>query len=123
MATIKCKYSKPYCSRIPTSERAEKDGSVMWNTYFYCDSADCCFDYMPDPVEKKRIVNPRCIFSHTREGQFEKTVKNYEYEADGYWDGGLKVSGVMYPSYTIQYLEIDGEVLKDEEETDADGQE
>lgn len=115
MATIKCKYSKPYCSLIPVSRKAERDGSVLWSNYFYCDSKECCADYIPDPTIKN-VANPKCCFCHARKGQFEKTVKNYEYEVDGYWLGGLKVAGVTYPSYTLLYLEIDGEVLVEEDE-------
>ena len=102
MAHIKCRYSVPVCGY--TGERVYND--EMW----FCDSS-CPWDecnYQGDPESK--CINKPCIYKRHADGEFETTVKAYQYE-----NAELKLKGRKYFGSEILYLEIDGRVLVKED--------
>lgn len=102
MTDIKCRYTVPYCYYGYSPVRLHHD--VFWN----CDSEyECIGEYHPSSGTK--VINPQCTHCIYISGEFEKTVKRYEYE-----DGILTVAGKKYSEDEIDYLEIDGRVLIDE---------
>ena len=119
MTNIKCRYSFPYCSNIERKDD-EEDPCVFYdrgglrvnlNEYYDCRSKEACpFYERPDDAEAE-LVNPRCEHFYLMRGEFEKNVKNYDY-----FDGDLKVAGNTYEYRDIDYLEIDGRVLRDDTE-------
>ena len=109
MAYIKCKYNEVYC---------KNKLCLMNEKALYCDT-DLCneldnteFDYeyiLPD----EKI--PMCNYGYSDSITFEKNVKEYEYN---HAENILRIGKNKYYKY-IEYLEIDGEVLK-EYKTDID---
>ena len=110
MAHIKCRYEVPYCTIGRKSERIEHD------EYWFCDSEDLCYDYSwrDHPAELKQalsgVINPVCDYCEYRSGEFEKDLKNYTFE-----NGYLTARGIKLDSREINYLEIDGRVLIEED--------
>lgn len=103
MAHIKCRYTLPFCTEFD-------DIRVIHNDYWSCDEwgEEC-----PDGREYERpenadpmLVNPQCVHCKHKSGEFERTVKKYEY-----FDGVLTVAGDTFHANEIDYLEIDGRVL------------
>ena len=103
MAYIKCKYNEVYC---------DNKLCLMNEKALYCDT-DLCneldnteFDYeyiLPD----EKI--PMCNYGYSDSITFEKNVKEYEYN---HAENILRIGKDKYYKY-IEYLEIDGEVLKE----------
>lgn len=108
MARIKCRYSIAYCNNALWCQD-KYDDEVKHDEFWFCDSSNNC-DYYKKP-ENAKVINPTCIYCKFRHGEFEKTVKTYEY-----YDGTLTVAGREYTSFEIDYLEIDGRVLVDDKE-------
>ena len=108
MAHIKLKYTLPFCTEYYPNIR------LRHNEYWFCDESGCCPDgrtyKRPEMPEKGNtiIVNPICAHCESKSGEFEKTVKRYEY-----FDGVLKVAADTFEEHEIDYLEIDGRVLVD----------
>lgn len=103
MAHIKCRYTLPFCTEFG-------DIRLSHSYFWFCDGIS---DECPDGRKYKRpenvdpmMVNPQCIYCKYKSGEFEKTVKKYEY-----YDGVLTVAGDTFYSDEIDYLEIDGRVL------------
>lgn len=107
MTTIKCRYSIPYCSYHGRHQK------LSHSEYWWCDDNSECFigEYLPP--QDAEVVNPQCIYCGYDVGEFEKTVKRYEYI-----NGSLTVAGKTYFQNEIDYLEIDGRVLVACEETE-----
>ena len=101
MTRIKCRYSIPYCDYGGFPSRVEHD------EYWFCDTDALCADYLMP--ENPTVENPTCRYCFYEPGEFEKTVKSYEYS-----DGDLKIGRNVYLESEIIYLEIDGRVLVDE---------
>ena len=104
MAHIKCRYTLPFCTEFIDHIR------VNHSDYWFCDEIS---DECPDGRRYKRpenadpiLVNPQCVHCKYKSGEFEKTVKKYEY-----FDGVLTVAGDTFVAAEIDYLEIDGRVL------------
>lgn len=111
MARIKCRYSIAYCNnalRCPAEDMV--DDEVRHDEFWWCDSSDCC-SYYKRPEDAGNLLNPTCVCCKFRDGEFEKTVRSYEY-----YDGYLTVAGREYTPFEINYLEIDGRVLVDDKE-------
>ena len=107
MTRIKCRYSIPYCSYHGKHER------VYHNEYWWCDTDEQCIDGVYTPPPDSNVINPTCTWCGHYVGEFEKTVKRYEFE-----NGDLKVGGSIYYLNEIEYLEIDGRILIGEVTTD-----
>ena len=107
MTTIKCRYKIPYCSCDKWMGGYEK---VDIDTNGFCDSftSNC-------QIDAEYILFDDCEYSWWGTGEFEKTVKCYEYDDEGVLTVGRK----KYMDCQIDYLEIDGRILK-EGDTDAD---
>ena len=111
MAHIKCRYMIPYCRYDGENKR------LQHSIYDWCDTKMCCEKYTR-PQNAGMLVNPQCIYCDYVSGEFEKTVKRYEYSNDEYHAiSTLKIGNEVYDELEIEYLEIDGRVLID----DADG--
>lgn len=104
MATrIKCRYSIPYCSYH--NQHTRLIHSELW----WCDDNSECFEGVYTRPADAKVVNPQCVYCGHDIGEFEKTVKRYEFE-----NGELYVAGRNYHLNEIEYLEIDGRILIDE---------
>lgn len=103
MAIIKCRYTIPVC---------ELDNKHQYHSeYWFCDSDfGCETGEYERPADAGNLVNPTCKHCKYVSGEFEKSVKRYEY-----YDGELKVGRNVYRDHDIEYLEIDGRVLKEED--------
>ena len=112
MTHIKCRYSIPYCM-YHGRYSAER---VYHDEFWDCDSNLQCEHSKytkPDEIPTHNgyeLANPRCVFCKYRSGEFEKSVKRYEY-----CDGTLKIGNDIYYEHDIDYLEIDGRLLVGEE--------
>ncbi len=116
MAHIKCRYTFPYCTSLGIGNDIKVTHDMMWA----CDSDDGCpkgrkYTRPKGGKDKERVnwydvVNPLCEYCEYKSGEFEKTVKQYEY-----FDGRLKVGNKVFEENEIDFLEIDGRVLIDEE--------
>lgn len=102
MAHIKCRYTRLYCEydgeRKAVSNECDWDGS--------CDGK-----YVPDQGQMTckglPVINPPCKYLVAIHREFEKDARQYEYD-----EGDLKVGRQWYCADEIEYLEIDGRVLK-----------
>lgn len=102
MAHIKCRYTRLYCEyggeRKEVSDECECDGS-------------CSGKYAPDPGRMTYkgipVINPPCKYLGAIHREFEKDARQYEYD-----EWGLKVGRQWYYADKIEYLEIDGRVIK-----------
>ena len=122
MAHIKCRYTFPYCTSWGIGGEVKVTHGATWS----CDSDDRCpegrrYTRPQGAKDKERVnwydcVNPVCVYCTYKSGEFEKNVKQYEY-----FDGRLKVGNKVFEENEIDFLEIDGRVLIDEEETDETG--
>lgn len=104
MTRIKCRYSIPYCTARGIPWRRVED-------YVFdesCEGGYCDIDEYRKPLGLENVVNPKCDHLCIQIGEFEKTVKNYEYDG-----GNLKIGRKNYYEDEIIYLEIDGRVLVD----------
>lgn len=99
MAHIKCRYHTTHCMR---DGYRRIDHDERW----FCDSDECCENYIR-PYDAK-VSNPECVNCYYRNGEFEKTIKRYEYDEDG---GLILSKGEYYNPLDIDYLEIDGRIL------------
>lgn len=104
MANIKCRYRIPYCEYHNEHER------LFHNEFWWCDHNDWCAIGKYSKHPQDAIVNGQCIYCQYENGEFEKTVKNYEYI-----NGELKIGNKKYTYHDIIYLEIDGRVLIEED--------
>lgn len=103
MAHIKCRYTLPFCTNF-------NDIRVRHSDFWFCDaiSDECPHQKLyerpknADPM----IGNIQCVYCKYKSGEFEKTVKKYEY-----FDGDLTVAGDTFCANEIDYLEIDGRIL------------
>ncbi len=105
MAHIKCRYTFPYCSYC---------GERVWHDeYWYCDGPDggCVGKYTRPKNEDPKVFNPTCVYCRYEIGEFEKTVRNYEYEY-----GRLTIGNRVYEEAEIKYLEIDGRKIANYDE-------
>lgn len=104
MTRIKCRYSIPYC------EFPGEHTRLYHSEYWFCDDNVFCEigHYTRPTDEELKVVNPTCIYCKYYEGEFEKEVKSYEYDEDG----DLTIGRKKYYDFDIDYLEIDGRVLK-----------
>ena len=102
MAHIKCRYTIPYCTY---GGRLEPQ---VHNEFWFCDGMDDCDIAKYTKPEDAVAVNPICVHCEFWSGEFEKDLKQYEY------DGDLKVGRKLYRGWDIDYLETDGRILKDE---------
>lgn len=101
MAHIKCRYSIPYCTW------QERYTRPYHSEFWWCDdNSQCPYNNYVMPKDSKAI-NGQCVFCKYSYGEFEKTVRNYEYCQNG----DLKIGKTIYDGYDIEYLEIDGRVL------------
>ena len=100
MAIIKCRFSVPYCEYHQRHEPIEHD------EYWWCDDNEYCpvGEYTRSSTDYS-FINPVCKYCKEEYGEFEKTVKSYEFNGD------LKIGKKTYNRYDIEYLEIDGRVL------------
>ena len=108
MAHIKCRYTLPFCTEFDNIR-------LSHSSFWFCDEIS---DECPDGRRYKRpenadpiMVNPQCVYCKYKSGEFEKTVKKYEY-----YDGVLTVAGDTFDANEIVYLEIDGRVLVEPQE-------
>ena len=110
MAHIKCRYTLPFCTEFD-------DIRVYHSDLWFCDEpSDECPDgrgYKRPENASPRLVNPQCVYCKYKSGMFEKNVEEYEY-----YDGDLTVAGNTYYAHEIDYLEIDGHVLVEPEESE-----
>lgn len=108
MAKIKCRYSIPYCDNALRfqDDDYDHDDELHFDEFVWCDPFGGCEYYQRPEDADEELFNPLCKYCKFREGEFEKTVKNYKY-----YDGTLTIAGREYTSYEIDYLEIDGRVL------------
>ena len=113
MAKIKLRYSIAYCSNaLRFQDDYNRDDEIQFDEFWWCDPYDGC-SYYKRPEDAGIIANPRCAYCNFRNGEFEKTVRSYDY-----YDGYLTVAGRKYTPFEIKYLEIDGRILKGEEAED-----
>lgn len=110
MAHIKCRYTLPFCTEFDNIR-------LSHSSFWFCDEIS---DECPDGRRYKRpenadpiMVNPQCVYCKYKSGEFEKTVKKYEY-----YDGVLTVEGDTFDTNEIDYLEIDGRVLVEPKESE-----
>ena len=107
MAHIKCRYTKPMCTLGNTAE---------WDDRWWCDDNSLCCDYQkpekPVVINGHILANPKCIYSFEHHAEFEKNYKEYELDEDGL---SLGRRGDFMPKTIIEYLEIDGRILINEE--------
>lgn len=104
MTRIKCRYSRPYC----TYDGGHRQ--VFHSDHWFCDDGDgWCGGHYTRPLDKSgetKVINPICVYCKYETGEFEKTVKQYEYS-----EGNLFIRGEKYTKHDILYLEIDDRVL------------
>lgn len=108
MAHIKCRYTKLMCSYEHAVEMGDE---------YECERWSCCDDYQKPERRVSDdgyiLAEDACSHSYTIDIEFEKAYKEYEYDAsDGLSLGRRKR---FIPSGNIEYLEIDGRVLIEEE--------
>lgn len=110
MAHIKCRYTLPFCTEFD-------DIRLYHSDYWFCDGIS---DECPDGRGYKRpknaapmTVNPQCVYCKYKSGEFERTVKKYEY-----YDGRLTIAGDSFDANEIDYLEIDGRVIVEPQESE-----
>lgn len=105
MAQIKCRFSMPFCELgLQTIQHDE---------YWFCDEpGDYPFCEYKRPLDAGNCVNPTCDHLKYLSGEFEKTVKRYEYTENG----DLRTCRRVYYAHDIEYLEIDGMVLVEPED-------
>ena len=101
MARIKCRYNNPYCL-------LDRETVMLRN--FDCDTTFYCAGYERPENAPPNLVNPTCKYFDMRHGEFEENTAYYSYE-----DGMLKTRKRRLYDDDIEYLEIDGRVLIDEE--------
>lgn len=109
MARIKCRYTFPYCAYNGRYDRERVYHDNLW----WCDEDEvgCVGRYTkPSVVDPPNLANPQCKYCEYDHGEFEKTVKNYEYTG-----GTLMIGKTIYTKHEIDYLEIDGRVLVGDE--------
>lgn len=113
MAHIKCRYTLPFCTEFD-------DIRLYHSDYCFCDGIS---DECPDGRGYKRpknaapmTVNPQCVYCKYKSGEFERTVKKYEY-----YDGRLTIAGDSFDANEIDYLEIDGRVIVEPQESEGEG--
>lgn len=104
MAHIKCRYSIPYCEYHNRHVKLEHD------EYWWCDSDACCDIGKYTGDINSNCVNPTCLYLDYEYGEFERTVRRYSYENER-----VTVGVIPFRADDIEYLEIDGRVLIDEE--------
>ena len=115
MATIKCEYIRTYCSIYGRYDYKE----VFHNEDWFCDSNEWCeFGKYERPVTAdKKLINPVCKHCQYKTVRFEKSYKQYELSIDKFHDGYLEIGKKTIDLYAVKYLEIDGKVYINEEET------
>ena len=107
MAHIKCRYTIPYCDY-------DLHVALHHDDYWFCDDHDdarCVGEYTRPSSAMDNVINPRCKYCNYYPGEFEKTVKQYVYTTDG----DLRIGNKRFNQSEIEYLEIDGRILVDEE--------
>ena len=107
MTNIKCRWSKPYCSYHNQHTR------LKHSEYWWCDDNSQCFEGKYCKPHDAKVINPQCVYCGYDTGEFEKTVKRYEYA-----DGNLTIVGKTYLESEIDYLEIDGRILVEPQESE-----
>lgn len=110
MAHIKCRYSIPYCTIWGCCDYTR----LEWDDRNHCfDKDECWCDGGVSHYERPRNADPNNLFplcDHVQyqNGEFEKTVRRYEYTPES----GLYFSEKEYYNASdIDYLEIDGRIL------------
>lgn len=109
MTDIKCRYTIPYCSYL------EKYTRLYHNEFWWCDDNSNCQENHYTMPKNSEVINEQCVYCEYRSGEFEKCVKRYEYA-----NGVLTVAGKNYYANEIDYLEIDGRVLINEQAESED---
>lgn len=100
MAHIKCRFEKPVCAL----------GAYVLE--FPCEGDDLCEHYVASIPD---MIGSRCNNCFAKKREFEKTVKKYEYECDENDIGWLFIGNRQIDLGNIEYLEIDGRILINEE--------
>lgn len=100
MAHIKCKYYKHCCYFHGGACPCDSNGDEQRNS---------CEDFEDEYYNEAGVltISEWCLHYGAYKAQFEKDIKNYEYDG-----GDLRMRGMSIAADDIVYLEIDGEVLE-----------
>lgn len=106
MTKIKCRYKKACCCHYNPGYRKNRDDI---DEYWFCDSDDLCEGYKPRSGDIS--INPICKEAYWDYREFEKNVASYSFEMQN----GLTIRGKFIDTDVIEYLEIDGRIIIDEQ--------